>query len=375
MDGGWNKRRRNASPPPAPMRHKSVARFRPRKPATPVCIRVDVEQSNISLMAKKKRRKTLRGQRCVNAICCYMANSEMDVIDLFSGSGGYSKGAELAGANIALAIEGDAQIARVYSQNFGHEARVEMLGGEIEQLAREILERFDRDRLMIHGSPPCQRLSQANTVTRNAAAGLELVNWYLDLVERVNPRFWSMEQVNHPEVRLLLERRGLPYTIVNALNFGVPQSRIRIVAASEPIVNALKAQDGRGATVVPKDVLVSLQPPARYLLTSGTTNQPIHQRNEDGVRVTVGYRRMANDEGGRDLFTPCHTIWSKPGNVFDTQTGSVRKLTPGECMVLQAFPPNFQLDDRSIARSYRVVGNSIPPPLARFIVSTAVSAM
>ena len=31
------------------MRRKSVARFRPMKPAAPVCIRVDVEQSNVPL--------------------------------------------------------------------------------------------------------------------------------------------------------------------------------------------------------------------------------------------------------------------------------------------------------------------------------------
>ena len=298
----------------------------------------------------------------------------MQVIDLFSGCGGFSKGAEQAGATIALAIEADPHIARVYSQNFEHAPRVGTLGGDVAPLAQEIAANFDLTRTHLHGSPPCVRLSQINKTNPNVEAGLELVRFYLDLVERVQPRTWSFEQVNHPAVRNELKRRGLSYTVVNTVDFGLPQNRLRVIAGSPHIVAALQSRKGTGPTVLPKDVLVSLQPASRYMLTSGTHNQPIKVRR-DGERFTVGHRPMRPDEGARDFHTPCHTVYSKPGHVYDSQTGRrTRKLTPGECCVLQGFPPaEFRLDDRSIARSYRVVGNALPPPLARFIMAVAMA--
>lgn len=309
----------------------------------------------------------------------------MLVVDLFAGGGGFAEGARQAGATLALSIEADPHIARVYAENATagaqqqqqqHAApRVETLGSEhLEPLAAEL--GALRAPYLLHASPPCQCLSQCNQTTRDAGEGLRLVRFYLDLVARARPAAWSMEQVPHAAVKALLQQRGAAFTIVDAVDFGVPQRRVRLVAGSPSIVAALEARRGSGPTVLPRDVLVSLQPAARFMLTSGTTNQPIKQRDEQGRRVTVGSRRMRPDEGARDLFTPCHTVFTKPGRVFDSEAECVaRRLTPGECAVLQGFPADYRLDERSLARSYRVVGNAIPPPLARCIVEAAIAAL
>ena len=173
-------------------------------------------------------------------------------------------------------------------------------------------------------------------------------------------------------LKALLRERGIPFAIVDTSDFGVPQRRTRLVAGSPCIVAALGRRKGSGPTVLPKDVLPSLQPASRFMLTNATTNQPIKVRR-NGVRVTEGFRRMRPDEGGRDLHTPAHTVWSKPGRVYDCETGeSVRRLTPSECAVLQGFPADYVLDERSLARSHKVLGNAIPPPLARFICEAAI---
>ena len=294
-------------------------------------------------------------------------------VDLFAGGGGFSTGATQAGAEVVLAIEADADIARIYMLNHDlHAPRVETLGGDFDSLAQE-LARIDE--LHLHGSPPCQRLSQANQKTRDPTEGLRLVMWYLDLVKMVKPRTWSMEQVPASPLKALLHERGTPFTIVDTSDFGVPQRRTRLIAGSACIIAALEKRKGSGPSILPKDVLPSLQPVSRFMLTNATTNQPIKIRR-NGVRVTTGYRRMTAGEGGRDLYTPCHTIWSKPGRVFDSVLGeSVRRLTPSECGVLQGFPSSFVLDERNIARSYKVIGNAIPPPLARFICEAAMNSL
>ena len=296
----------------------------------------------------------------------------MKVCDLFAGAGGFSTGVTQSGAEVVLAIEADADIARIYMLNHDHAPRVETLGGDVDALAQE-LARIDE--LHLHGSPPCQRLSQANQKTRDPTEGLRLVMWYLDLVKMVKPRTWSMEQVPASPLKALLHERGVPFTIVDTSDFGVPQRRTRLIAGSPCIIAALEKRKNSGPTILPKDVLPSLQPASRFMLTNATSNQPIKIRR-NGVRVTEGYRRMTAGEGGRDLYTPCHTIWSKPGRVFDSVNGeSVRRLTPSECAVLQGFPSSYELDERSIARSYKVIGNAIPPPLARFMCEAAMNSL
>ena len=56
---------------------------------------------------------------------------------------------------------------------------------------------------------------------------MALVAWYLDLVARVEPPTWSMEQVPHPAVKALLEARGVSWTCVSASDFGVPRASLR----------------------------------------------------------------------------------------------------------------------------------------------------
>lgn len=295
------------------------------------------------------------------------------MVDLFAGCGGASEGARQAKAEVVLAVESDPAIARVYALNHGDHMRVQTLGGDVTAFAGELRARFDLARLHLHGSPPCQRLSQANQTTRDPAAGLTLVAWYLELVEALQPRSWSMEQVPHPAVQELLGARGVPFAIVNALDFGVPQSRVRLVAGSEHVVRALERRKGTGPTTLPVHVLPSLRPAARYQLCSATCNQPVKVRR-DGVRHTVGHRPMRPGEGGRNLHTPSHTVWGKPGRVYDCESERVvRKLTPAECAVLQGFPLGYALCDRSTARSHQVVGNALPPPVAKALFEAAMA--
>ena len=56
----------------------------------------------------------------------------MKVCDLFAGAGGFSTGVTQAGAEVVLAIEADADIARIYMLNHDHAPRVETLGGDID---------------------------------------------------------------------------------------------------------------------------------------------------------------------------------------------------------------------------------------------------
>ena len=58
------------------------------------------------------------------------------------------------------------------------------------------------------------------------------------------PRSFSMEQVPHPTLKALLHERGIAFTVVDAIDYGVPQHRKRLIAGSPRIVAALEERRG-----------------------------------------------------------------------------------------------------------------------------------
>lgn len=295
----------------------------------------------------------------------------MEVVDLFCGCGGFSLGSSQAGASVILAVEADEKIAQVYRNNFDHRLDVVAIGPDNVDEYVDFVRAHPN--VHLHGSPPCQKLSQVNKTNGDVSEGMRLVRLFLDIVERARPRTWTMEQVNEPSLRAYLTSRGVAHTVVNAADFGTPQSRRRIVAGTDAIVRGLVEKRDTGPTTLPMHVLEALRPWAEYKLLNGTDNQPLRQRS-DKHTITVGHRPKRPSEGSRELDLPAHTVWSKPGKVYSKTTDVVlRVLTPQECARLQGFPSTFVLDERSKTRSHKVVGNAVPPPLARAIVELAAA--
>jgi len=292
------------------------------------------------------------------------------VVDLFCGIGGFSCGASRAGGRTVIAIDSEPNIAQLYAENNGNHVLCAELGPSMTETLCDLLTPLTA--YHIHASPPCQNLSVNNTVSKKEHVGMRHVKWYIDLVERAKPKSWSMEQVNHEKVRSLLERKRIPYVVVNCVNFDVPQSRRRLIAGSDHIVQALAAKEYQGPTVLPVNVLTSLTPPAAYTLANATDNQPV-RKIMNGMRVTVGSRPNHAGEFERDLWTPAHTVTTNPGKVLCARSGSVvRRLTPFERARLQGFDESIVLSGK-VTLDNTVVGNAIPPPLAAYITEAAVS--
>jgi len=197
----------------------------------------------------------------------------------------------------------------------------------------------------IHGSPPCQALSNAST--RSAEEGMPLVLWYLDLVKRCEPDSWSMENVVPVRKKL---PEGVPSVVLNSADFGIPQTRRRCYAgegwvaepshSKEEWVSVIEALPHLGDELIgyapcpsmvkhfatrtpdgPYPTVTSQSPgQLKLLMDSGRASAAT-----TGVNPATGKKEGGSGPLFRELSDPSYTVMSSPRNIMLEATGSNAK--------------------------------------------------
>ena len=163
-------------------------------------------------------------------------------IDLFAGAGGLSLGFEQAGFDIAAAIEIDPIHCATHEFNFPYckaicASVVNLSGAEIRRRAGLRTTEID----VVFGGAPCQGFSMIGKRALDDQRN-QLVFHYVRLVKELQPKFCVFENVKGltlgKQARFLdelIEALGavgykvlLPYRVLNAADFGVPQDRQRL---------------------------------------------------------------------------------------------------------------------------------------------------
>ena len=164
------------------------------------------------------------------------------VVDLFAGAGGLSLGFEQAGFDVAAAVEIDPVHCATHEFNFPLAKTicasvVELSGRRIRSLAG--LDGIDLD--VVAGGAPCQGFSMIGKRALDDPRN-QLVGHFVRLVSELQPKYCVFENVRgltlgkHARfLDELIEALGeagykvlLPYRVLNAADFGVPQDRRRL---------------------------------------------------------------------------------------------------------------------------------------------------
>ncbi|MDU8884868.1 DNA cytosine methyltransferase [Yeosuana sp. MJ-SS3] len=173
-----------------------------------------------------------------------MSKNVLNTIDLFSGCGGMSLGFKWAGYNTLLASDIDENCKKTFTQNF---PEVPFICGDLSNLKKEDFQDHITSQVdVIIGGPPCQGFSLANKkrnkVTEDPRNNLffefvKTINWY-------NPQAFVMENVkgllsmkSGQVIKQIIdefENAGdygyqVRYEVLKASDFGVPQSRERVI--------------------------------------------------------------------------------------------------------------------------------------------------
>lgn len=163
-------------------------------------------------------------------------------IDLFAGAGGMSLGFEQAGFDIAAAVEIDPIHAAVHHFNFPQTAVLaRSIVGLSGQEVRDIAGIGKRPIDVVFGGPPCQGFSLIGHRMLDDSRN-QLVKEFVRLVDELDAKSFVFENVKGLTVgkhRVFLEtliqtfetlgyRVRIPWQVLNAKNYGVPQDRQRL---------------------------------------------------------------------------------------------------------------------------------------------------
>lgn len=163
----------------------------------------------------------------------------LSVADLFCGAGGFSEGFRQAGCRIVVGSDVDPDASATFATNF---PEAESVNGDIRQPAvrRQVTAATAGDVDLIVGGPPCQAFSQMRNHSRLIDDPRNsLYREFVRMVDKLEPRAFVMENVPGLEQmgvkEQVLEDLTLNGTysvraqVVDAADFGVPQTRRRIL--------------------------------------------------------------------------------------------------------------------------------------------------
>jgi DNA (cytosine-5)-methyltransferase 1 len=169
-------------------------------------------------------------------------NKKINVLDLFCGCGGMSKGLHDAGLNIIAGIDIWDKAINSYSENYDHQAICE----DLTQFPPEKFNKeYNKDNIKIDllvGGPPCQSFSIAGKRDKNDPRG-SLFMEYVKYLNFFKPKAFIMENVigilsmklneNEKVIDIIMNNLSVNYNCIicklYASDFEVPQNRRRTI--------------------------------------------------------------------------------------------------------------------------------------------------
>lgn len=340
-------------------------------------------------------------------------------IDIFSGAGGLSLGAEMAGVRIKFAVERDWSAADTYEHN--HSATI-MLRDDIHNI--HPLEHVEENEpvFIVFGGPPCQGFSTSNTKTRNYLnSNNSLFEEFVRFVHNLNPEWFLFENVegivNFENGTILQKIRecfiDLGYDVADkvlvASDYGVPQHRNRfimvgnrvgvkfhfpdkfdrVITVEEAIADLPELKNGQISESLPYKCPKDKASAYARQMRDGSNKARQNYVSLNADYVIERYSYIGQGENWRAIpdelmqnyanKNNCHSgiykrlVADRPSVVISNYRKNMlihpyqdRGLSVREAARLQSFPDRF-IFKGSLMHIQQQIGNAVPPLLAKAV--------
>lgn len=337
-------------------------------------------------------------------------------ISLFAGAGGMDVGFKKAGIDVVLANELVKYACDTYEANH---PSTKLLRGDIKEYMDVFIE-GSAD--IIFGGPPCQGFSVAGKMDPDDERSKLIWN-YLDVIERVRPKLFVMENVKalgtlekwKPVRDRYFERATelgyhCNHFLLNSSDFGVSQNRERVFFIGsqkeyEPMAFLRELNKLKRSPLSLRQLLSSLPPagsegnPLTCTAKITLASNPVMRKspyagmifnglgrplNLDGVSATLpasmgGNKtpiidsKLLEDPEVHDWVIDYHAkLWNKEEEPqFGPAPERLRRLTIVESAAIQSFPIDYKFQGSKSA-IYTQIGNAVPCKLAECIAKAII---
>jgi DNA (cytosine-5)-methyltransferase 1 len=289
--------------------------------------------------------------------------TKLNVIDLFCGCGGMSKGLTDAGLNIIAGIDVWNKAVESYNKNYTHKAYCEDLTKLTPEKFNELYNKDNKTVDIIVGGPPCQSYSMAGKRDKNDPRNALFME-YVKYLNYFKPKAFIMENVigmlskktanGENVIDIIMEHLNQNYNcIINKLyasDFEVPQNRRRTI-----IIGIRK--DLNIIPTPPKSIINSIynRIPVKTILIPKEDIDKKYYLSEKALAGIENKKKLNKEKGNGfgaqilDFDKPSYTIparYWKDGYdaLVKYNDKEIRRLTILELKRIQTFPDNYIIE-------------------------------
>ena len=334
-----------------------------------------------------------------------------EAVDLFCGAGGLSYGMQRAGIRINAGIDVDPTCEHPFASNLA----AQFLERNIAALSPDFIGSLftGEGTKVVAGCVPCQPFSSYSRGRRSHVLEWQLLSKFGAIVSEIKPEIVTMENVPRLRSRQLFreflqvldDEYSVSHTIVRCADYGVPQTRHRLVLLASRLgeIRLIPPTHDGSPYATTGDAIRQLDP-----IDAGETSgaDPLHRSS--GLSELNLKRIRQSTPGGtwhdwdKDLRADCHIRdtgrtfpsvygrmqWDKPAPTITTQFHGYgngrfghpdqdRALSLREGALLQTFPPEYSfVPDGArvrIGHVARLIGNAVPVKLGEAIGTSIIA--
>lgn len=172
-------------------------------------------------------------------------SSKPKIVDFFAGAGGLSCGFTQAGFKVCFANDFEDVCVRTYRFNHPELPSNCVLKEDIRKIVSNIDDYVKENIDVVVGGPPCQGFSSANQQRIIDDPRNELYKYYIEAIKKICPKIVVMENVrgmlsvanqvveDYRAIKIIKDGHeytyDVAYRLLNSMNFGVAQSRERLI--------------------------------------------------------------------------------------------------------------------------------------------------
>jgi len=289
--------------------------------------------------------------------------TKLNVIDLFCGCGGMSKGLTDAGLNVIAGIDIWNKAVDSYNKNFEHKAYCKDLTQFSPENFNELYNRENKEIDIIVGGPPCQSFSIAGKRDRNDPRNALFME-YVKYLDYFKPKAFIMENVigmlskktaaGENVIDIIMQQLNRNYNcVINKLyasDFEVPQNRRRTIIIGirkdleifpkepELIIKSVEDRIPVKNILIPKESVE-----AKYYLSEKAL-AGIENKKDANKKKGFGFGAQMLDFNKPSYTIPARYWKDGYDALVKYNDREIRRLTITELKRIQSFPDNYIIE-------------------------------